>query len=425
LLYYVIAAAAIYMTIRLVGGSLNKEFEESVSSFLQGKSDELIIRKSLLRVYGLLLVTLFPFLLYLFAVGLFAAIVFGLYGIIGIFQLPRIPIAIPIGLGIVVVGTGIAVVIGLYYLFFPPKRKAFGITLKQGEEKELWKLTRDIADEIESKPIDKIIVTPEPGIGVYLDGNLLSRIFGGGTRVLEIGLPSLHNLSIDEFEAILAHEYGHFSNKDTRWTPFTYAMGSSLTKSLQAMPGPSIHKNKDGSIIIGVIVSLNPAYWLLLLYAHLYFRLTNAFSRIGEVKADIMAMQLCGGKALRNGLLKVSVNDTIFRDIIQARYVPELLKEGKMISNFSTLIEMILSEVDKKTIDELQRGILEMSQSDNIYDSHPALRTRINYSEKFDDKEEREGKGSVRELFDDWEKTSEKVTELYYLRILAYSQAVQ
>jgi len=423
LLYYAIAAAVIYIIVRLVGGSLNKTFEKSVNYFLQGKSDELIVKKSLLRVYGLLLITLFPFLLYLFAVGLFAAIDFGLYGVIGIFQLPRIPIAVPIGLGIVVLGTGLAVLIGIYYLFFPPKRKPFGIALNENEEKKLWKLTQDIAKEIESKPIGKIIVTPEPGIGVYLEGNLLSKIFGGGTRVLEIGLPSLHKLSIDEFKAILAHEYGHFSNKDTQWTPFTYAMGSSLTNTLRSMPGPSSNENEEGGIVRG-IMSLNPAYWLLLLYVHLYFRITNAFSRIGEVKADIRAMQLYGGKAFRNGLLKVSTNDTIFSEIIQAKHIPELLKEGKTISNFSKFTELILSDVDKKTIDKIQAGILEMSQSHSIYDSHPALKIRIDYSEKFDNKEEKE-KDFVDKLFDNWDKINEKVAELYNLRILTYLQALQ
>ncbi|PIR77702.1 MAG: hypothetical protein COU30_01000, partial [Candidatus Magasanikbacteria bacterium CG10_big_fil_rev_8_21_14_0_10_38_6] len=63
LLYYAIAAAVIYIIVRLVGGSLNKKFEKSVNSLLQGKSDELIVKKGLLRVYGLLLITLFPFLL--------------------------------------------------------------------------------------------------------------------------------------------------------------------------------------------------------------------------------------------------------------------------------------------------------------------------------------------------------------------------
>lgn len=423
LLMYTIVAAVIYAIVRLVGGSLNKQFEKAVNSFIQGQSNEIVVKKGLLRVYGLLLITLFPFLLYLFAVGLFAAIDFGLYGVIGVSQLPRIPIAIPIGLVIVVGGTGLAVLIGIYYLFFPPRRKLFGIALNENEEKKLWKLTQDIAEEIQSKPIGKIIVTPKPGIGVYLEGGLVAKVLGGGTRVLEIGLPSLYKLSIDEFKAVLAHEYGHFSNKDTQWTPYTYAMGSSIANTLRSMPGPARNENEKGGIVRG-IMSLNPAYWLLLLYVHLYFRITSAFSRIGEVKADIRAMQMYGGKSFRNGLLKVSTNDTIFSQIIQAEHVPELLKEGRTVSNFSKFTEVVLSGIDKETIEKLQAEIQEVSQAQGIYDSHPALKTRIDYSKKFDNKEEGE-KDCVSKLFDNWDRINEKLAEIYNAQVLAYAHVQQ
>jgi NAD dependent epimerase/dehydratase family enzyme len=48
----------------------------------------------------------------------------------------------------------------------------------------------------------------------------------------------------------------------------------------------------------------------------------------------------------------------------------------------------------------------------------------VNYSEKFDNKEEKD-KDFVSKLFDNWEKTNEKVADLYNLRIVAYLQALQ
>lgn len=422
-LYYTIAAGVIYVILMLVGRSLNDNFDNCVNNFLQGKSDELIVERGLLRVYGLLLFTLLPFLLYLFALGLFAAVVFGYYGVIGLLYLPRIPVAIPFGLAIVVFGTGISVLIGIYYLLFPPKIKPFGLALNQKEEKRLWRLTQDIAKKIEIKPINKIIITPEPGIGVYLEGNLFSKIIVGGTRVLVIGLPSLHKLSIDEFKAILAHEYGHFSNKDTQWALFTYAMGNSITNTLRYMPGPSYNENNGGGVVSG-ISSLNPAYWLLFLYVNLYLKITKAFSRMGEVKADIRAMQMYGGKVFRNGLHKVSSNDTIFSEIIQPKYIAELMNKGKTTSNISKYFELIISDTDKKTIDLINKEMLETNQSHGIYDSHPALKTRIDYSEKFGNTEENE-KEFVGKLFDNWDKINEKVTEIYNLSLIAYLQTLQ
>lgn len=420
-LVFAIAGLVIYLIIRWIGGSLNKKFDSSIQSFLKGEKVRLFSDKGLLKTFGFLLIVLLPFLLYLLALALFAAIDFGLYGLIAISYAPRIPIALPIGLGIVVLGTGIAILIGIYYLFFPPKRKTLGIEVKQGEGKKLWDITKEIAKEIQAKQIDKIVITPDPGIGVYLEGNLFSTIFGGGKRVLEVGLPSLHDLSVDEFKAILAHEYGHFSNRDTQWSSFTYTVGNSLVRTLQATPGPSQNENEEGGMIRG-IMSLNPAYWLLLLYVNLYFKITNGFSRIREVMADIRAMELYGGKAFSNGLLKVSTNDTIFSQVIQSEWVPQLLKEEKTISNFSKFMELVYKSLDKKLIDDFRTNLLQQSATHGVYDSHPALKIRIDYAKKFTEGEEKD-KRTVSELFDDWDEINKKVAELYNLRLMYILQA--
>lgn len=412
LLLYAGVALIVCLIVRAVGGSLDKRFNNSVQGFLDGKKKELFDDRGLLRTFGLLLITLLPFLFYFLAVVLFAAIDFAFYGLMLISNLDLVPVAILIGFAIVAIGTGIAILVGFYYLFFPPKRKTLGIDIAENEQKKLWELTRQIAIEIKAKPIDKIIITSYPGIGVYLQGNLFSTIFGGGKRVLEIGLGSLHNLTVDEFKAILAHEYGHFSNRDTSWSSYAYSMGNSLTSTLRLMPGPPKNKNEKGGMM-----TLNPAYWLLLLYIMLYFKITNGFSRIREVMADIMSMRMYGGKAFSNGLLKVATNDLVFSEIIQSKLVPELLKEEKIISNFSKFMEVAFSGLEKKDIDEIQNNLLSKSQIHGSYDSHPALRIRIDYAKKFDDVAEK-GKNPVRELFDDWDEMNKKVAELYNLRLM-------
>lgn len=422
LLMFTIVALIVYFIIRRVGESLDKKFNNSVKNFLDGKEKELFDDKGLLRTFGLLLITLLPFLIYLFALAFFAAIDFALYGLLAISYSPYVPLVLLIGLAVVVIGTGFAILIGFYRLFFPPRRKTLGIEIGRDEQKKLWQLTQEIATEIKAKPIDKIVITPDPGIGVYLDGNLFAVVFGGGKRVLEIGLPSLYNLTVDEFKAILAHEYGHFSNRDTHWSSFTYSMGNSLISTLQSTPGPAHNEGEEIGMVRG-IMSLNPAYWMLLLFVNLYFKITNGFSRIGEVMADMRAMKLYGGKAFANGLLKVSTNDTIFSEVIQAKYVPKLLKEEKTISNFSKLMEFVYRSIDKKAMEEFKSNLLLQSRAHGIYDSHPALKVRIDYAKKFDGGEEKD-KRTVSSLFDDWNGINEKVAELYNLRLLYFIQAL-
>lgn len=66
--------------------------------------------------------------------------------------------------------------------------------------------------------------------------------------------------------------------------------------------------------------------------------------------ADIMAMRMYGGKMFGNGLLKVVTNDIIFSEVIQEKYVPELLKEKKTISNFSKFMEIVFKGLEKRDI---------------------------------------------------------------------------
>jgi hypothetical protein len=137
LLIFAIVGLIVYLIVRAVGGSLDKKFNISVQEFIIGKRQILFIDKGILRTFGLLLLTLLPFLLYLFAIALFAAIDFAFYGLWIVSNLPRIPVAILLGLAIVAIGTSIAILIGFYYLFFPPKRKTFGINVANNEQKKL------------------------------------------------------------------------------------------------------------------------------------------------------------------------------------------------------------------------------------------------------------------------------------------------
>jgi Zn-dependent protease with chaperone function len=46
-------------------------------------------------------------------------------------------------------------------------------------------------------------------------GSLIHQLQDRGERVLILGMASLNDLSQGQLRAILAHEYGHFTNRDT------------------------------------------------------------------------------------------------------------------------------------------------------------------------------------------------------------------
>jgi Zn-dependent protease with chaperone function len=415
-LIYVGAALLVYLIIWGIGSSLDRKFTASVKAFLDGQQESPFEDKSLLRLFGFLLIVLLPFLIYLLMLAFYSAALFAFYGFWLISIIRRVPIAVVAGLVIVVIGTGVGVIMGLYYLLRPPRRKTLGMEITKESEPAIWGITSEIAAALKAKPIDKIVVTPDPGIGVYLDGSILRTIAGGGHRVLEVGLPSVHGLTVDEFKSILAHEYGHFSNRDTQWSSFTYSMGSSLLSALRSVPGPP--RGDGGSAIVSIIMSINPAYWILFVFVRLYFRITNGFSRIREVMADVMAVRLFGGRAFAEGLKKVATNDAVFINVVHGQYVPKLIKEKKVIKDFSAAMETVYGQLDDAALEKIRQDILQRGGQTSPYDSHPALATRLDYAGRFEGSESKDGR-LVSALFDHWAELNEGAARLYNMRLMA------
>ena len=370
LLAYLVVAAVLYGIVATVGWSLNKKFNAAVEMFLRGESSDLTPRKSLLRTFGLLLVVLLPYLVFLLLFSVFVAGAFGVYGFWAVSQLGRVPIAILLGLAVVVLGTVAAFFVGMFRLFFPPKPQTFGIDLLPSEHPGIWSLAREVSSSVGTKPLDRIVLTPDPRISVHLSGALLATLFGGGKRVLQLGVPSLNELTVSELRAILAHEYGHFSNRDTQWTTFTYAMGNGLMAAFRSTPGPLQHADgKNG--LFGFVLALNPGYWTLLLFLKLFTRVTSAFSRIREVMADIRAMKLYGGEAFAKGLAKVAFNDAVFAGIVQGKVVPSLLKEKKLVANFAVIMRVVTHDLTDDQREQIGRST--SSAEGDPTDSHPSI----------------------------------------------------
>jgi hypothetical protein len=97
--------------------------------------------------------------------------------------------------------------------------------------------------------------------------------------------------------------------------------------------------------------------------------------------------------------------------------------EGKTISNFSKFMEEVYKSVDKKIIDEFKSNLLQQSESHGAYDSHPALKVRIDYAKKFPEGAEKNTEPAS-QLFNNWDNINEKVAELYNLRLLYLIQAL-
>lgn len=130
----------------------------------------------------------------------------------------------------------------------------------------------------------------------------------GSRRVMALGLPLMQVLTVDQLRAVFAHEFGHYYGGDTRL-------------------GPWIQKTRMG--ILRTIVSLGERWIRLpfILYAKLFFRITNAVSRQQEFAADGLAARVVGPEALIEGLKQIHKAGAAFGAFWQSEYVPALRYE--------------------------------------------------------------------------------------------------
>src|SRR5262249_33795387 len=120
-----------------------------------------------------------------------------------------------------------------------------------------------------------------------------AQLRGSAERCLILGVGVLDGLRIGAFKAVLAHEYGHFSNRDTAGGGLALAVRRSLIAMARAL-GES-----------GAASWWNPAWIFLNVFFRVFLRISQGASRLQEILADRWAAFTYGSKAFEEGLRHV------------------------------------------------------------------------------------------------------------------------
>jgi len=241
----------------------------------------------------------------------------------------------------------------------PPGRQ-----LERQEAPELWTMVEDVARMLKIRPVDKIYITPFTGIAVNENGSILKKLRGAGQRKLMIGMGALPGLTQGQLAAILAHEYGHFSNQDTAGGDLAYQVYTSLSQIA------------EGLIHAGSTQFFNPVWLFIIGYQRIFLRVTLGASRLQEVLADRYAALAYGSQNFIEGLTNIIRQGIAFP--IQANEEIRKFFEQKLpVHNLYNLqmLESLQGELDKQFEEAMSRVTSE-------YDSHPAPQERIRLVER-------------------------------------------
>lgn len=108
------------------------------------------------------------------------------------------------------------------FLFKVHKESTEGkLEIKREEHPLLFDFIERICKETKAPFPKKIILSSDVNACVYYNSSFLSMFFPA-RKNLEIGLGLVNCVNITEFKAILAHEFGHFSQSSTRLGSYVY-----------------------------------------------------------------------------------------------------------------------------------------------------------------------------------------------------------
>ena len=249
-------------------------------------------------------------------------------------------------------------------LFASFGRGGRGILKTADDCPRLYEVLQEVARRVDTDPVDEVYLSPDSMIGVRQEGRGPFGIFGARRRILTLGLCSMHYLTVNELKSILAHEYAHFSHKDTFYSRFIYQVTLSMSEAMRGMARAG-----------GWLTYLNPFYWFFFLYSKAYALLSAGYSRSREFLADRMACSLYGSDVFGRALETVCVDGMMFEREVYDNIV-KLLRQKKVFANvylaYRRYRERETTRTEREKICKRLRA-----EKESLFDSHPTFAERL------------------------------------------------
>ncbi|MFI6341407.1 M48 family metallopeptidase [Streptomyces sp. NPDC050535] len=190
------------------------------------------------------------------------------------------------------------------------------IVLTPQQQPELWALTVQLADELDTAAPATMRLADS--VNAYAYASERSKLLGlvGGPRTLDLGLPLLLGLTRDELRAVLCHELGHYAGRHTRLAAVSHRGSLALERTVRLL---KVMETDRTSVKTPVRLLLN----LTEAYNSVYLRQTLAVRRSQELEADAAAARIAGAHTFAQALRTVHALAPLWDEFIENRAQPE------------------------------------------------------------------------------------------------------
>jgi Zn-dependent protease with chaperone function len=198
------------------------------------------------------------------------------------------------------------------------------IELDKEEHPQLFEFVKRVCAETETSFPNKIVISPAVNAAVFYNSSFLN-MFLPAKKNLEIGAGLLNCINITEFKAILAHEFGHFSQSSTRLGSYTYTFNKVVHNLLYENEGwlSAINAIASAHAILAIFGQIT--LWLvrgvMALFVAVY-KLINlsylSLSREMEFHADSVAVSVSGSAPIISALRRLEFGQSVYNYTVQS-----------------------------------------------------------------------------------------------------------
>lgn len=249
-----------------------------------------------------------------------------------------------------VVGAGV-----ILWAIFPraDKFEAPGPRLEPEQQPELFAVLRDVAGKTRQQMPEEVYLIPDVNAYVSHRGGAFAK-----RRVMGLGLTLMESVTVPQFRAIVAHEFGHYANDDTKYGAWIYKTREALDRTIRSLEQHS--------------TALDVPFRA---YGKLFVRVTQAISRAQELAADRLAAAVTSAEDFIAALITVRRTGAAYMSYIDGELAPMLSLGYRppMARGFAAFVTV---PSIAKALDETLAETLANEQTEED-DTHPPLRERI------------------------------------------------
>lgn len=272
---------------------------------------------------------------------------------------------------------------GICLPLFRERDPQIAIKIQLSNEPRIHSILSELCERMKTTVPETILLHADPLFAVTqcsvdtLDGR-------NKGRSLIIGLPLLRRISLNDFRAIVAHEFAHFTGMDTMYSSFVHPL---YRTSLEAIDSLETEINSLGSrgVSLYTLLAFIPLFlsrYSLYFYLWLFHYLNMSISRAREKRADALASYYCGTACYTRAMRKVygltDAYELFMDDFLQKR--KDIQKA--YINFFQFFDDSFPNYADRA------RQFVKMEEEHNatqMGDSHPDLKTRLTALPSFPD----------------------------------------